>query len=470
MRIGRLSLNWNKKTLNVKPGRVLFDRLGFTVVWLNADSLTFVNQGYLANPDIYTVINRITRTASTAPWKVYRIKKGQEKNHKRYKAWTGANATKESVERAMRIKALVYEEDNVHPLNKLIEQPNPNQKCREFTENSIGFKLITGERFLHVVKLDMGVNAGQPYAIYNLPPQYMNVKGDGTLFGIGSYQLIINAVQELNKDEVIFSRYWNPDFSQSGSHLRGVSPLKAGTKLTTLSNSGLTRSVAMVDNAGGAGLLFEELEAGIEPMSSDAAGKLKQQINYEILGAENSNTIALANGKFGYINFAMKGSEMELQAMHKLTMQRIANLFSCPPGLFDPDKSGEHNAKEFKKELITSACMPELDSLRDDWNEIAKLYGGEDLWVDYDLSVFPELQEDLKTQAEIANMAWWLTGNEKRLMMYQDEDNEDENMDKYVIPSSLQFLDDLGMNEVDQTLLNDNGGNRPGGNDKIPKD
>lgn len=469
MKIGRLSinLNWNKKAL--KPGKVIVDRLGFSVVWLKADSLTFVNEGYLGNPDIYTVINKIARTASTAPWKVYRIKKGQEKNHKRYKSWTGQNATKESVQRAMQIKALVYEEDNDHELNKLLEQPNPSVRCREFTENSIGFKLITGERFWHVVKLDMGVNEGKPFAVYNLPPQYMNVKGDGTLFGIGGYELVINAVKALNLDEVIFSRYWNPDFSTSGEHLRGLSPLKAGTKLTTLSNSGLTRSVAMVDNAGAAGLLFEKLQPGVEGMSETAAGKLKQQINYEMLGSENANTVGLANGEFGYISFAMKGSEMELLAMQKLTRERIANLYNAPPGLFDPEKSGEHNAKEFKKELITAACIPELDSMRDDWNEIAKLYE-EEIYVDYDLSIFPELQEDLKTQAEIANMAWWIKGNEKRLMMYLDEDNEDENMDKYIIPSGLQLLDDIGMNEVDQTLLNDQEGNQQGGNDKVPKD
>lgn len=450
IKIGRLRIGWGKeeKLMKIVPGKVI-RTFGLSVQWVGREIVDLIQEGYCSNPDIYTVINRIARTASNAPFKVYKVK--DRKKHQKYKAWTGRDATSISVQNAFRIKELVYEEVSDHPLNKLLEQPNPYQKSREFIENSIGFKLITGERFWHVVKLDAGVNEGKPFALLNLPPQYMIVEGDGSLLGIKGYRLQLGDHRPLTREEIIFSRYWNPDYDTSGLHLRGLSPLKAGSKLTTLSNSGLTRAVAMVDAAGAAGILHEKPTEFSEGMTEEQAGKLKYKIHTEALGTENANSIVVANGDLGYINFGMKGSEMELLDMQKLTRERIAVLLNAPPGLFDPDKSGEHNAKEFKKELITSACIPELDSIRDDLNEIAKLYG-EDIYIDYDLTVFPELQEDHGELAtRLANMPF-VTWNEKRLMFCLDEDLENENMNKYIIPSGLMLLDDLGMTEVDKTL------------------
>lgn len=74
MKIGRLQINWNKKQMQVRPGRVIMNLFGMQVLWNNADTMTIVNDGYVGNPDIYTVVNRITKTASFAPFKVYKIK------------------------------------------------------------------------------------------------------------------------------------------------------------------------------------------------------------------------------------------------------------------------------------------------------------------------------------------------------------------------------------------------------------
>lgn len=422
---------------------------GLQVLWQTAEKKDLIDNGYLGNPDIYTVVNKVARTGSYAPFKVYKIK--DQKKHRLFKSWTGENATAASILRALQIKDDAYEEMNDHPLNKLIEQPNPWQKGREFSENSIGFKVLTGERFWQVVKLDMGANEGQPFAVYNLPPQFMTVMGDGTLLGIKGYQFELAANKDLKVEEVVFSRYWNPDYSTSGNQLRGLSPFTAGSKLMTRSNSVLSRSVNMLQNAGAAGLLFDKPVAGFEGMSEVQAGKLTTKLNTEVLGIDNANTIAVANGDLGYINFGLKGTEMELIELERLTLEKICALVNVPPVLFNTDRSIQNNLQEAKKELIISACCPELDSLRDDWNEIAKLYEDENIWVDYDLSIYPELQEDLEKLNRINVAAWWRTPNEKRLSEYMDE-HEDPMMDKIIIPSGMMLLEDLGLNEVDETL------------------
>lgn len=445
-RIGKLRIT--TKADKIVPAKNMLNVLGFSVSWLTQSSLTYVRDGYVGNPDIYTAVNKVARTCAYAPFKVFRVK--DKKKHQLYKSWTGANATAESILKAYTIKSLVYEEDNNHPLNSLIDQPNRHQKGREFSENSIGFKLITGERIWHVVKVPGGAREGQPFEIYNLPPQRVAVNGDGTLMGIKDFTLDMGTHPTIPIDEVVFSRYWNPDYDTSGTHLRGLSPWKAGSKLMTISNSGLTRSAAMLQNAGAAGVLYDKAP----DMPEGAANALKNKVITEVLEPENANGLVVANGDLGYINFGLKGSEMELQELMKLNRNRIASILNVPPVLLDPESSSYNNIKEAKKELITSACTPELDSLRDDWNTIAALYG-DDIYVDYDLSVYPELSADLDKMATIANTAWWTTPNEKRLMMYMDEDTDNPMMNEYFIPSGIQPIGDFNINEVDAAL---NGG------------
>ncbi len=142
--------------------------LGNSVLWHNDNLETYTN-AYLKNAGLYSIIKRISKTASISPFKVYRVK--DEKKHLKYKMWTGENATQESIQRAMTIKDFVYEEDNGHKLNLLIDKPNSLQRGNEFVENSIGFKLLTGNRFIMLGLLEEGANEGKPFNLWNLPPE-----------------------------------------------------------------------------------------------------------------------------------------------------------------------------------------------------------------------------------------------------------------------------------------------------------
>jgi phage portal protein BeeE len=192
---------------------------GMSVVWGRWNETEYISEGYMKSSAVYSIINRIAKTAAVAPFKVYRIK--NKAKFKQYKAWTGANATKESLMKAMAIKALVYEEDTEHPLNKLLEKPNQWQGCAQFIINCVGYKLLTGNRFLYKTVLDIGPDAGNVYSLYNLPPHLMGVVPSGlNPFDVKEYQLQLGSVIVIPKDVVIHSAYWNPDINISGSHLK----------------------------------------------------------------------------------------------------------------------------------------------------------------------------------------------------------------------------------------------------------
>lgn len=450
IKIGKLNIGWGQKALtpykgDLRPTPGNFRIMGLTVSWNSNEDV----DNYASSAALYSIINRITRTAATAPFKVYRVK--DKRKHAKYKAWTGTNATKESLRAAMSIKEQVYEEDNAHALNKLIE------KCgSEFTAASIGWKLITGNRFLFVNKLTSGLDEGLPFSVRNLPSQYVTIIGDGSLEGVSGYKFTLGSVTDIPKESILHSKYFNPLFDSTGSHLRGLSPLNAAKKNITRIESSIDRSVSLVQNPG-AGVMYDKnpIEKSIEE-----AQAIKLTINKNVLGQDNAGKVAFFNGDLGYLDLAMDAQQMEIIGLENQSLKQLCNIYGAPYIIFDGNNANYDNIQEAKKELITMAVVPELASLRNDWNDIATLYPGQDIYVDYDLSVYPEMQEDMGKTADIMAKAWWFTPNEKRLAMMQDEDTTTKEMNMYVIPSGLQLIEDLSnlegeMNQVDEELEGD---------------
>jgi HK97 family phage portal protein len=424
---------------------------GMSLVWGRWNQKDYIKNGYMASAPLYSVINRITRTAASVPFKVYRVK--DEKKFAKYKSWTGARATKESLERAMLIKALVYEEDTQHPLNDLIAKPNPWQGTSEFVQNCLGFKLLTGNRFLLLTKLDIGVNTGNPVQLLNLPPDDTAVVGDGTLFGVAGYKLQLGKTVDLPVESVIHSKYWNPNIDTMGSHLKGLSPLAAGERNLDRSEKAEVRSTTMLKNAGAAGMVFNKTIAEHGGgWTKEQASDIKEKLHTDVMGMDNAAKVVAANGDLGYIEFGKNAQELGLLDLEKYSLQQICNVYNVPYVLLNADNSTYNNIQEAKKELITMAVVPELASLRDDFNVIASMYKDNNLYVDYDLSVFPELQEDLEKTMRIMKDSWWIKPNEKRIAMGMDEDAEEEMMDHYLVPSGVTDITNLNPENIKKMM------------------
>lgn len=408
--------------------------------WQSWNQEKFITEGYMGNADLYSIVNRITSTAAIAPFKVFRIK--DEKKFLKYKNWTGARATEASIQKALLIKQQVFEEDNTHPLNELIEKPNHLHGCNEFTQASIGFKLLTGNRFWFVNELEAGANQGKPHSIFNLPPQYMMIYIGQSLWSVAGYELNLGSPQKIPKEYIIHSRYWNPDYDLTGSHLWGLSPLRAASKTLDRSNKAEERGTTMLDNAGAAGVVFDK-SGYFKSLSTEQAGQLKRKLNEEVLGLDNAGKIALMNGDMGYINFGLTAVEMEILKQEEFSMQRLANIYKVPAGLFLANANAtDNNIAAWNKQLVTQAVIPALSDLRDDWNIVAKKYH-EKIYVDYDATVYPELQEDMEKLTKWLKDAYWMTGQEKRLAMSQDEDPSEPMLNTYLVPGTLRHISDL---------------------------
>ena len=83
--------------------------------------------------------------------------------------------------------------------------------------------------------------------------------------------------------------------------------------------------------------------------------------------------------------------------------------------------------------------------LRDELNRWLVPMFGEDLYLDFDFTVIPELQEDISEMVAQMDKAWYVTGNEKRQVLQYPEDNENPQMNEYFVPVNLMPMKNMNL-------------------------
>jgi HK97 family phage portal protein len=458
--LGVRVLNWAAKQagFSVIPTRRLggvepfFKFFGNAVVYGNWNTDKYISDGYMKNASLYSIVNRITGVAGQAAetFRVYKVK--SEAKARKYQAWTGDRATKESILGAIRLKQDAYEIADNHPFTEILEKPNEWQGMNEFLQTSIGFKLLTGNRYLFLLSPDLGANRGKPTAIYNLPPQHINIiRGDG-MWTVAGYEMQLNETVKIPAEAIVHSRYWNPFFDMDGSHLYGLSPLAAAARRMDVARLAEDRTNAMMRNAGAAGLVYNKSE-GVEPLTVEEKAQMNSIVNDEIMGLKNAQYVRFANGDLGFLQFGMKAADLEILKEKQYSDESLCNIYKVPPGLFQAAANAtDNNIQAWNRQLVTQAVLPALADVRDDLNKILYNGWGEGWYVDYDVKIFPEMQEDLEKQARALQLMPYLNWNEKRVLTGHDEDMDEPMMQKYIVPNNLVDLTTLNPDNMDSEL------------------
>src|SRR5690606_30943062 len=107
-----------------------------------------------------------------------------------------------------------------------------------------------------------GVNAGKPFSLHLLYPQYVIMHVSQTMGGmVHSYSYIIDGkviAEKIPVEDIIHIKYFNPLFSYQSDQYRGLSPLKVLSKRLTRIQSGMDASVAQLQNGGIPGIIYDE--------------------------------------------------------------------------------------------------------------------------------------------------------------------------------------------------------------------
>jgi HK97 family phage portal protein len=402
----RIKLYAAAKLLNVSLGGQThsLDMKRGIVTWQLQNTQSHVDDGFCANDIVYSVISIITNKAKIAPWAAYQIVdekkylklKGLLANPHLIQDWTEVHQLK-------RESLKEYKQDD--RLNELLRYPNDEDTFSDLIEAWCGFKLITGNAYVYAELIEAGFNTGKPYSLNVMPSQYMAIIADVETVPAKrvGYQLIMGNVTNFDTKEILHDKMFNPKWNASGGQLYGMSPLQAAAKNVTRSNKSKDASVANLENGGPAGVLY----ANDSRLDGDNAVAQADALKASVVGmsgVKNKNKIATSGYPVGWQAIGLSNVDLDIIDQEMWDMRSLCNIYGVPSQLLnDPANKIQANSSSGEKALTVRAAIPLLISIRDNINrKLATDWGykGKNIVVDFDLSVYPELQEDKANQAK----------------------------------------------------------------------
>ena len=427
------------------------------VTWQGADQRSFVDDGYVANDIVYSIIKLITDKAKIAPFHVYRVV--DEKAAKKYKSLAAQKDINLKELETLHKKAYeLYTGDQ--RLNELLKYPNEEDCWSDLVEQWCGFKLITGNSFIYGKLIEAGNNQGKPYELFALPSQYMAIIANINVFPPtrAGYQLYYGQMWSFDTKEILHDKYFNPQWGVTGGQLYGQSPLRAAAKNLTRSNEAKTAAVASFQNGGPAGVLFMNDER-FDPTSGQAQAQALKTAVSQKGGAANFNSIAVSGYKVDWKQIGLSPVELNIIESEKWDLKALCNIYGVPSQLLnDSDSKTYNNQREGEKALTLRCAIPLLNALTENLNRKLHTdwgYKGTNLYVDYDLSVYGELEANKSEQTEWLDKAWWISPKQKLDIMNIEVPDyiPTEELEKLYIPTGLQTIDQFQpLNIPDQNL------------------
>ena len=426
--------NFSKKNQNTNEqyNRAIYNWLGNSVLWNTENDDSYITEGYQKNATIYSLINLITKAATTIPFQVY--EKTNENDYKRYKALTSGMMDAASIQKASLLQknALVELQDT--ELHKILERPNPAQSYNAWLTELIAFGKLTGNRYIYGIGPDTGANVGKFTELYVMPSQVMEIISNGIMEPVSKYKLEYNGTKYIDASEICHIKDFNPYYDGTGSHMYGQSPLRAGLRTLTTNNEAVQTGVKYLQNQTARGLLTSEMG----DINEVQAQQLKDKFRRQHQGSDNAGDIIITPNKMSWVNFGLNATDVSLIAQYNASIKDLCNIYNVPVQLLNnTDSSSYNNMKEAKKALYQNAVIPELVKIKDELNRWLAPKYGDKLCIEFDFSVIPEMQEETEKVVDQLSKAWWITPNEKRSAMNYGKDEENTTLDDYFIPANL---------------------------------
>ncbi len=378
--------------------RQLFSQLGFNLELLPYDIKSYIEKGYLINPHVYTVINRIIRPASSVPHSLYELVEDKKKEYGRYQAALKAGLLEE---------ADYYQSKSMKPvtsvkeITQLLEQPNENQSFQEWSEQGMGFYLLTGEEFIYGLA-PAGFTTFTK--LYNMPSQLTVVELGNWQNPIKGYRIEqygLGVTELLPPEQILHIKYFNPEYDGKGSEIRGLSPISPLCKVVKKSNDNMESQMRILQNGHPVGILSSSADRGL---NTEEAKKLRQDFDRTYGGSPNKGKVHITSAQIAWQQLGFNSVDMQLLDADKLDLETISRVYQVPLPIVLNDASSYNNMKEAAKMLYTSAIIPLLDKRKSSLNRWLlpgyKKKTGKNLYIDYDLGAIDALKRDDKEVAE----------------------------------------------------------------------
>jgi HK97 family phage portal protein len=341
-------------------------RFGFSK-YVNDNQL--IDDGYAINNAVYSVVKLSTDASTSIPFVLCeRTKEGDE-------------------------------EVTSGGLYDLLQNPNDTQIFKEFQEEAITYLKVTGDLFLHGVRLAGFKDAIQDLSVLpsNCTELNLDYKND-----LKSYEVNLNGTITVYPiEDVYHGKYINPT-KEGLENKRGLSPFQAGHRTVIASNENLNAMASVWNNKGVSGLLTSNTD---ETLSNQEAQGVQEAVNNRLGGAHKANGVAATTANVRFEQIGMPSSDMELLMSSPQLLRGICMLLGVDPALLGDTESRKYsNLKEAEKSLFVRSAIPDNERLISylmrfvvpAWN----LIDNKEYIIKQNLEDVEALQPDKKIQAE----------------------------------------------------------------------
>jgi len=440
------------KTVQNLFNEAFYKMIGGRDAQYDYNNKTYLEKGYGINPVIFSVIDQRCTKIKQVPLIVKKVKnKKQFNKYLSLKTATKGNYSIHQLANKSKLQSESLEEEIEFPLSR----PNALQSWSDVFALSEIYLPTTGNVYWYVQSPEDGMNKDVPMNLYVLPSHLIKIvlKSTNDILReenpIEKFMLIEgDQFIEFPAKDVIHIKYPNPFFDFNGTHLYGLSKVKALLRNIESSNEGLNSNVKTMKNSGAFGFI-----TGKNVLTPEQAMQLKEKL---VEMDKNPDRLAKISGTSAPVEFtriSLTTDELKPFDFLKYDQKQICNVLGWSDKLLNNDESGQwgNAIKEEKKRVLLDTIVPDLILFENALNEsfIKRFKGLEDAFCEFDYTELPEMQEDMKLLSE------WLsklpiTPNEFR-QAFKYETIDMEEMDIPMIDSSKKRIDEVGITQQDIT-------------------
>jgi HK97 family phage portal protein len=286
------------------------------LAWPNLMETAAESKVYQQSPWVYIAVNRIAEAAALVPLRVLRVR-GEE-----------------------------HLEVKNHPLETLLDAPNPYLSRFELFEQTVAMLELTGDAYWFLA----GDTSGAPSEIWPLRPDRVSIVPDPANYVRGYLYEIDGQRIPLDPVEVVHFKRWHPS-----NDYYGLSALEAA-RLAVASDRAMAewnRNTFGMDNGVPAGIV------NIKDFVSDTDFERIKREWRQSYGGPQRRTAFLRGGGIEWQNIGLSHNELDFLKGRRAHRDEILNIFGIPVGLVS-ENATEANAKVAERLFIERTLWPKL--------------------------------------------------------------------------------------------------------------
>ena len=323
------------------------------------DFLTAVVEGYNVSAVVYSCVEKRAKLLASVPWKAMR--RNQEGD---------------------------YEPAPDSDLQRIIDNPNPDQSFYELMYNASQSLDLAGHAFISEIKAG---RRNQPQELWYLNPEKMKIK-PGRQRLVDSYEYNNGTKHTIQADDMVMLKMPNPN-----NPIFGQPVLMAAGRATDIDReSGIWQKVSL-ENRGASDINIKVPENA----TSDQVESIKAQYKKQQAGAKNARKALVTNAEIQQLG--QNAVELDFVNSRKVVWTEICAVFGLSlSNLGMTEDVNLANAEAMDKALWKNTIIPQLELISRQLNHQLVSEFGEEYRLDYDLSNVEALQEDRKDKLDAA--------------------------------------------------------------------